>query len=44
MGQKLGETSTAIMNRVMGLLLATISIEFILDGIVAHFPQLISIH
>lgn len=44
MGQKLGETTTMVMNKVMGLLLAAISIEFILDGIVAHFPELISIH
>jgi len=28
----------------MGLILGSIAIEFILDGIVAHFPQLISIH
>lgn len=43
-GSGLGKTGTAIMNKVMGLLLAAIAIEFILDGIVAHFPQLISIH
>ncbi len=44
MGSKLGPTTTIILNRVMGLILAAISIEFILDGIVAHFPQLISVH
>lgn len=44
MGQRMGETTTNVMNKVMGLLLAAISIEFILDGIVAHFPQLTSIH
>lgn len=44
MGDGLGKKTTAIMNKVMGLLLAAIAVEFILDGLVAHFPQLISIH
>jgi multiple antibiotic resistance protein len=44
MGAKLSETTTTIMAKIMGLILATISVEFILDGIVAHFPQLISVH
>jgi multiple antibiotic resistance protein len=44
MGKGLGKTGTGIMNKVMGLLLAAIAVEFILDGIVAHFPQLISVH
>lgn len=39
-----GSTSLAIMNKIMGLLLAAIGVEFILDGIVAHFPQIVSIH
>jgi multiple antibiotic resistance protein len=44
MGQGPGETTTAILNKIMGILLAAIAVEFILDGIVAHFPQLTSIH
>jgi len=44
MGQGLGKTTTAITNKVMGLLLLAIAIEFILDGIGNHFPQLLSIH
>ncbi len=44
LGPKLGGTVTSVLNRVMGLILGSIAVEFILDGIVAHFPQLISIH
>ena len=44
MGSILGKTTTMVLNRVMGLILAAISIEFILDGIAAHFPNLMSIH
>jgi multiple antibiotic resistance protein len=44
LGPRIGDTGTTVLNRVMGLILTAISIEFILDGIVAHFPQLISIH
>jgi MarC family membrane protein len=39
-----GSTTLGIMNKIMGLLLAAIGVEFILDGIVAHFPQIVSIH
>ncbi len=44
LGPKLGGAVTSVLNRVMGLILGSIAVEFILDGIVAHFPQLISIH
>lgn len=33
---------TLIFNKVMGLLIAAIAFEFILDGIAAHFPALTS--
>ena len=44
MDSLIGKNTTVIVNRVMGLLLAAIAVEFIMDGIVAHFPELISIH
>lgn len=44
MGQGLGKTTTTIINKVMGVLLLAIAVEFILDGIANHFPQLLSIH
>lgn len=44
MGKHLGETTITVMNRVMGLLLAAISVEFILDEIAAHYPNLMSLH
>lgn len=43
-GRMLGKTTVVILNRVMGLILAAISIELILDGIAAHFPQIIISH
>lgn len=43
-GRGLGKTGAAIMNKIMGLLLAAIAIEFVLDGLIAHFPQLIGAH
>jgi multiple antibiotic resistance protein len=41
MGPIMGETATIVMNRVMGLIVASIAIEFMLHGIADHFPQLI---
>jgi len=44
MGPLLGDTATTVMNRVMGLIVASIAIEFILHGIADHFPQLTILH
>ena len=44
MGPLLGDTATTVMNRVMGLIVASIAIEFILHGIAEHFPQLSALH
>ena len=44
LGHKLNTATVTILNRVMGLLLAAIAIEFILDGIAAHFPGIVMIH
>lgn len=35
---------TIIFNKVMGLIVCAISVEFILDGIAGHFPELLTIH
>ncbi len=43
-GNRLNDTTLIIINRVMGLLLAAIAIEFILDGIAAHFPGIETVH
>jgi len=43
-GSLLGETTTLVMNRVMGLIIAAIAIEFIMDGVAGHFPELITMH
>jgi multiple antibiotic resistance protein len=37
----LGKTGMAIFHRVMGLIIAAVGIEFILDGLMLHFPQLV---
>ncbi|MCP4289296.1 MAG: NAAT family transporter [Gammaproteobacteria bacterium] len=34
----LGPTGLAVMNRVMGLIVASIGVEFIIDGLATHFP------
>ena len=33
-----------VINKVMGLLLLAIAFEFMMDGLAAHFPELITIH
>lgn len=38
--QKLGDTGVTILNRVMGMLLAAVSVEIIVAGLKALFPQL----
>lgn len=43
-GKILGSTTSLVMNRVMGLIIASIAIEFIMDGFAAHFPEFITIH
>ena len=40
MGPLLGDTATLVMNRVMGLIVASIAIEFMIHGIADHFPDL----
>jgi len=35
-----GQTGMQVFNRVLGLIVATIGIEFILDGVAGHFPDL----
>ncbi|MCS4533046.1 MarC family protein [Neisseria montereyensis] len=38
--QKLGDTGVIILNRIMGMLLAAVSVEIIVAGLKALFPQL----
>ena len=38
----LGDTGLTILNRIMGMLLAAVSVEIIVAGLKAIFPQLIS--
>lgn len=33
-----------IFNKIMGLLIAAIAFEFVMDGIAGHFPQMETIH
>ncbi len=44
MGRFFNPTTTLIINKVMGMIIASIAIEFIMDGIAGHFPQLLTIH
>ena len=38
------ESTTVVFNKVMGLIVAAIAFEFVMDGIAGHFPQLTTIH
>ncbi len=40
----IGPQTTYIFNKVMGLVIAAIAFEFMMDGIAEHFPGLESIH
>ncbi|GAB4425793.1 MAG: YchE family NAAT transporter [Anaerolineales bacterium] len=44
MGSLLGDTANLVMNRVMGLIVASIAIEFIFHGLAEHFPDLTILH
>ena len=44
LGPMFGKTATIVLNKVMGLIIGSIAIEFILDGIAKHFPGLITLH
>ena len=37
----LGPVTVSVFNRIMGLIIAAIGVEFILDGIAAHYPVLL---
>ena len=39
-GKFLNQTTSTAMSRIMGLINASLGVEFILDGISAHFPQI----
>ncbi len=39
-GRLFGKTAIAISNRIMGLLIAAIAIEFMLNGLIGYFPSL----
>ena len=41
MGAKLGKTGMNVFNRIMGLIIAAIAVEFIIDGLAIHFPGLL---
>ena len=38
---KLSKTTIDVVNRIMGLIIAAIGIEFIIDGLANHFPALV---
>jgi multiple antibiotic resistance protein len=44
MGNIFNATTMIIANRIMGMIIASIAIEFIMDGIAGHFPQLMILH
>ena len=44
LGPFLNQSSAMVMNRVMGLIVAAIAIEFIMHGIADHFPDLTILH
>lgn len=39
-GKVIGPTGMTVFNRIMGLIVASIAIEFILDALAEHFPSL----
>lgn len=39
-----GPIVLTVFNRVMGLIVLAIAVGFILDGIVAHFPSIATVH
>ncbi len=41
---KLGKSGLTVVNRVMGLIVAAIAVEFILDGVASHYSILTSGH
>ena len=43
-GRMLGRNTMIVFYRVMGLIIAAIAVEFILDGLSGHFPILESVH
>ena len=40
----IGPLMSTVFNRVMGLIILAIAVEFILDGFAAHFPGLATVH
>ena len=44
LGPRVGKTGIMVLTKIMGVILAAIAVELILDGIVAHFPDLVSVH
>ena len=43
-GKLMSDTVMVIFYRIMGLIIASVGVEFIMDGIAGHFPALGSIH
>lgn len=40
MGSLFGQMAVTVINRIMGLIIGSIGVEFIMDGIAEHFPTL----